>query len=232
MVYVVERYLPGLSRADLLPRLSRLEPVTQDLRQSGVEVRYLGSTIVLEDEACFCEFDSASETAVAEANRRADLPFDRIVPALLVQPTQRSSEMSVSTSIQKPVGLRKSPHSLAIAVVVSVIALCGAAGIATRAFKSGTRPARTSVPTQSSVLRSLSPRQRQYVLGILSLTPAQLQAAFGTSPTSAPGAGSGTAPASTTTASPSVTLPIAPACGPGPCWRGATDTTRPVQGTR
>ena len=99
MVYVVERYLPGLSRADLLPRLSRLEPVTQDMRERGVEVRYLGSTIVLEDEACFCEFESPTETAVAEANRRADLPFDRIVPAVLVQPTHRSAEMSVSTSL-------------------------------------------------------------------------------------------------------------------------------------
>ena len=47
MVYVVERYLPGLSRADLLPRLSRLEPVTEDMRGGALEVRYLGSTIVL-----------------------------------------------------------------------------------------------------------------------------------------------------------------------------------------
>jgi hypothetical protein len=83
MVYVVERYLPGLSRANLLPRLSRLERVTQDLREKGLEVRYLGSTILLEDEACFCEFDSPSETAVAEANRGADPPVrsDRPGPA-------------------------------------------------------------------------------------------------------------------------------------------------------
>ena len=86
----VERYLPGLSRADLLPRLSLLEPVSEELRESGVEVRYLGSTIVLEDEACFCEFEGSSVAGVAEANRRADLPFDRIVPALLVQPNYRS----------------------------------------------------------------------------------------------------------------------------------------------
>jgi hypothetical protein len=238
MVYVVERYLPGLSRADLLPRLARLEPVIEDLRQSGVEVRYLGSTIVLEDEACFCQFDSPSETAVAEANRRADLPFDRIVPALLVQPTHRSSEMSVSTSIPRPAGLGQSPHLAAIAAVIAVIALFAAAGIATRALESGTPPAQASVPTQTSVLRSLTPQERQNVLGILSLTPqkrqnvlrilslttAQAQATFGTSPRSAQGAGSGTVRASTATASPSVAAPIMPACGPGSCWRGATDT--------
>jgi hypothetical protein len=89
MVYVVERYLPGLSRADLLPRLARLEPVTQDMRERGLEGCYLGSTIVLGDEACFCEFASPSETAVAEANRRAGLPFDRIGPARSTQPQER-----------------------------------------------------------------------------------------------------------------------------------------------
>jgi hypothetical protein len=229
MVYVVERYLPGLSRADLLPRLSRLEPVNEDLRHTGLEVRYLGSTIVLEDEACFCEFESPSETAVAEANRRAGLRFDRIVPALLVQPTHRSAEMSVSTSIRKPARLRQSRHLAAIAAVV--IALSVAAGIATRAVESGTPPAGGSGPTQASVLRSLTPQERQYVLGILSLTPAQLSAAFGTSPTSVPGAGIRATHASTATASPPAALPILPACRPGSCWR-ATSPGRSVHSER
>ena len=61
MVFVVERYLPGLSRSDLLNGLSRLE---QTAAQHGT-VRYLGSTIVLEDEACFCEFEAPSRAAVA-----------------------------------------------------------------------------------------------------------------------------------------------------------------------
>ena len=80
MVYVVERYLPGLSRSDLLRGLTRLEQVSE------TEVRYLGSTIVLGDEACFCEFEGPSEAAVAEANRRAGLSFDRIVLAVTVRP--------------------------------------------------------------------------------------------------------------------------------------------------
>ena len=85
MVYVVERYLPGLSRSDLLHGLSRLE---RDAKSDAREVRYLGSTIVLGDEACFCQFEGPSEAAVAEANRRAGLSFDRIVPAVTVRPTK------------------------------------------------------------------------------------------------------------------------------------------------
>jgi hypothetical protein len=83
MVFVVERYLPGLSRSDLLRRLSRLE---SESASEESEVRYLGSTIVLTDEACFCQFEGPSQAAVAEANERAGLPFHRIVPALAVTP--------------------------------------------------------------------------------------------------------------------------------------------------
>lgn len=84
MVYVVERYLPGLVRSDLLRGLSRLEQLEQ--REVGHTVRYLGSTIVLDDEACYCRFEGPTEAAVAEANRRAGLDFDRIVRAVTVTP--------------------------------------------------------------------------------------------------------------------------------------------------
>ena len=84
MVFVVERYLPGLFRSDLLHELAMLE------RSEGSDeaevVRYLGSTIVLGDEACYCRFEGPTEAAVAEANRKAGLPFDRIVPAVTVTP--------------------------------------------------------------------------------------------------------------------------------------------------
>jgi hypothetical protein len=52
------------------------------------EVRYLGSTIVIRDEACFCQFEGPSEQAIAEANRTAGLSFHRIVPAVTVRPTK------------------------------------------------------------------------------------------------------------------------------------------------
>ena len=86
MVFVVERYLPGLSRSDLLRGLSELERMTEGPWIEGSGVRYLGSTIVLKDEACYCQFEGATEELVAEANRRAGLSFDRIVPVVTVQP--------------------------------------------------------------------------------------------------------------------------------------------------
>jgi hypothetical protein len=88
MVYVVERYLPGLSRSDLLRELLVLERTVGAHVRAGQGVRYLGSTIVIRDEACDCEFEGPSESAVAEANRNAGLSFDRIVPAVPVRPTK------------------------------------------------------------------------------------------------------------------------------------------------
>jgi hypothetical protein len=274
MVYVVERYLPGLSRVDLLPRLSRLEPVIEELRGGGSGVRYLGSTIVLEDEVCFCQFEATSVAVVIEANRRAGLSFDRIVPAVLVQPTHRSGEMSISTSIPKTVGRRRLYQPAAIAAIAAVLALAACA-IATYALDFQTRSERSTAPTQASVLRqlttagrqyvlgitamtpvevraafganptsvqggnsgsdaqaprpvaptltsvlrSLTPRERRYVLGIAALTPLQLWAAFGTSPT--PPAARGRATASSAPTSPPVASPILPACAPGRCWQSA-----------
>jgi hypothetical protein len=86
MVFVVERYLPGLASSGLLQGLSRLEQSPQGCE--AAVVRYLGSTIVLGDEACFCHFEGPSAAAVAEANRRAGLAFDRIVEAISVKPTE------------------------------------------------------------------------------------------------------------------------------------------------
>ena len=84
MVYVVERYLPGVSSSELERVLVVLRRTTREMRSEGTPVRYLGSTIVPDDEACFCQFEGPSQAAVAEANRRAGVAFDRIVPAVAV----------------------------------------------------------------------------------------------------------------------------------------------------
>jgi hypothetical protein len=178
MVYVVERYIPGLSRTDLLPGLSRLEPAIEELRGEGTLVRYFGSTIVLGDDACFCQFEGPSETAVAEANRKAGLPFDRIVPALLVHSNQRRAEMS-STSLPQTIRRGRSHRVVLIPVLAAVIAVIAWA-VATYAVGSGTSSSRHDASTPASVLSGLTPEQRQYVQAIASMSFAELAAAFGT----------------------------------------------------
>jgi Nickel responsive protein SCO4226-like len=119
MVYVVERYLPGLSRSDLLRGLLRLEQASEE-PESCTAVRYLDSTIVLRDEACFCRFAGPSSTAVAEVNRQAGLPFDRIVPAVTVHP--KGAEMSTYPSIPATVEIKRGRLFGLVALVAALTA--------------------------------------------------------------------------------------------------------------
>ena len=158
----MERYLPGLSRSDLLRGLSRLEALG-DLSAESPAVRYLGSTIVLQDEACFCQFEAPSETAVADANRQVGLSFDRIVPALVVATHEGRSVMSAQTRIEAPVRqmrrwLLAGAAVLAAGAIGAVLAF--AVGVGDKSGPNG--PASVAIPASpsaQSVIMSLTPRQ-------------------------------------------------------------------------
>jgi Protein of unknown function (DUF4242) len=155
MVYVVERYLPGLSRSDLLRGLSRLERAEET--KQGSAVRYLGSTIVLEDEACFCAFEGPSEAAVAEANTRAGLSFDRIVPAVTVRPTKGDVQMTASASIPNTIQIKRG-RLLGLLVAVAVVAAGVTWAIQAYAVDTGTENAARSQPTaeQAAAVRQFA----------------------------------------------------------------------------
>jgi hypothetical protein len=184
MVYVVERYLPGLTRSNLLGTLADLERATEELRH-GPTVRYLGSTIVIGDEACFCQFEAVSEGAVAEANRRAGLSFDRIVPAVTVSPTQQfnqgRSQMNASTTMPVRIRLRRRWPFVAVAALlaagctVAVLAISTGSNTTENATPSGAASSSVKGPSATSTAQ-----ERQYVKAISSMTPAQIAAAFGT----------------------------------------------------
>jgi hypothetical protein len=128
-------------------------------------VRYLGSTIVLEDEACFCEFEAPSAAAVAEANREAGLSFDRIVPALAMRPTKGERAMNVQATVASPI--RFQPKR-SYAVAGAVLAAAGlAAGLALTFTGGGSTAA--SAPT------SLTSREQNASSIVSSLTPTQLR---------------------------------------------------------
>ena len=88
MIYVVERYLPGLDRSGLLNGLRRMQQSAQQPTEQTTAVRYPGTTIVLDDDARYCQFEAPSPAAVIEANRRVGLPVHRIVAAVTVTPTK------------------------------------------------------------------------------------------------------------------------------------------------
>jgi hypothetical protein len=77
--YLVERYLPGVTDGQLDEAGERLAAAAERLAAGGVEVRYVGSTFVPEEESCFCSFESAGAEAVERACEQAGVAYARIV---------------------------------------------------------------------------------------------------------------------------------------------------------
>lgn len=84
--YLVERFLPGVSEAELRAGLERVQAACTELSAEGMPIRYEGSMFLALEETCFCRFRSErADTAVA-ANERAQLPFARVTPAIVIAP--------------------------------------------------------------------------------------------------------------------------------------------------
>lgn len=82
--YLVERYLPGLTAADVRVAIGRTKAAAEQMAAEGVSIRYLTSAFITDEEACFCQFEAPSREAVAAANDRAAFPYARILTVDLV----------------------------------------------------------------------------------------------------------------------------------------------------
>ena len=89
--FFVERYWPGVTDDLFQAAITRLEEAINASRASGVAVRHLGSTLVLDEESVFCVFDAVDQDAVIELNERADFAFDRLLPAYLSREKETQS---------------------------------------------------------------------------------------------------------------------------------------------
>ncbi len=83
--FMVERYLPGVEYDAFAEAARRAVSVAAELTEQGVPVRYLGSTFLPDEEACFCRFEARDAAAVREANERAALPFWRVIGAHFIE---------------------------------------------------------------------------------------------------------------------------------------------------
>jgi hypothetical protein len=84
-IFLVERYLPGLTEATAISLATRLETASRALRAEGPSARWLGSTVLLYEETTFCAFRARSTDAVQALNEHASAPYERIVEALNIK---------------------------------------------------------------------------------------------------------------------------------------------------
>jgi hypothetical protein len=83
--YIVERYLPGTTQADLRVEERRVTEAVASIRAGGTSLVYLGSTFIPEEETCLARFEGLLE-GVEQACRLAGLDFARIVEVEEVEP--------------------------------------------------------------------------------------------------------------------------------------------------
>jgi len=93
--YLVERYLPGIGSPQLLEAIAQAQASTAQMRAAGTMIRYLGSTFIPRDEACYCLYAAPSVQAVRKANEIAAFPFARIVAAVQYPPGRSTSRADV-----------------------------------------------------------------------------------------------------------------------------------------
>lgn len=86
--YLVERYWPGVSQADLAAAVLRARRSAATMLRQGKRVRYVQATLVPDQETVLCLIEAESAELVAELNERARIPYDRIAEAVAVRMTE------------------------------------------------------------------------------------------------------------------------------------------------
>ncbi len=85
-VFMVERNLKGISMEDLAGAQKAAIATAGEMTSNGDEISYIRSTFAPEDGRCMCLFNGQSEEQVRKLNDTAGLPYDRVVPAMVLTP--------------------------------------------------------------------------------------------------------------------------------------------------
>jgi len=85
-VFMVERSLKGIPMDALAAAQQRAIETAQRFSRDGTPVRYIRSTFAPEDGRCMCLFAAERSDDVMRVNEAAQIPFDRVVPALDLTP--------------------------------------------------------------------------------------------------------------------------------------------------
>jgi hypothetical protein len=84
--FLVERSLKGIPMDQLAAAQQRAIRTAADMSAAGTPIRYIRSTFVPGSGQCMCLFESGDAEAVKTLNRRAEIPFDSVTPALDLTP--------------------------------------------------------------------------------------------------------------------------------------------------
>jgi len=76
--FLMERYWPGVGRADVATAEERLCRAAGDLTRDGIPIRIVSSIWIPADEVVLTLFEAGEEDDVLEVSRRVGYSFDRM----------------------------------------------------------------------------------------------------------------------------------------------------------
>ena len=85
-VFVAERTLKGIPMDQLAAAQKCAIETAQTFTKEGKPIRYLRSTFVPDSGRCSCLFEAQDAATVEALNTTAKIPYDRIAPALDLNP--------------------------------------------------------------------------------------------------------------------------------------------------
>ncbi len=87
-VYMVERDLPGIEMEQLAAAQKAAIETSNQFTAEGKPVRYIRTTFVPGEAHCMCLFEAGNPEDVEEVNKKANIPFTRVVEALDLTPQE------------------------------------------------------------------------------------------------------------------------------------------------
>jgi hypothetical protein len=80
--YLVEHYRPGFTAERLQEWAARVRATSAGMAREGEPVRYLGSTVVPDDESLLCLLEAPTDEHVRAVYARAGVPFERLTAVI------------------------------------------------------------------------------------------------------------------------------------------------------
>lgn len=85
-VFMVERSLKGIPMDQLAAAQQRAIRTAAAMTADGTPIRYIRSTFVPESGQCMCLFESGDCDTVKALQKKAEIPFNAVTPALDLTP--------------------------------------------------------------------------------------------------------------------------------------------------
>jgi hypothetical protein len=102
LTFMAECFWPGMTEAKVREAGTRAGRAARAASRDGDAIRYLGAILIPTDEVAFCLFEASSAQLVSEISECAEIPFERILATVRLDPTTPPTPPDKKSSESQP----------------------------------------------------------------------------------------------------------------------------------